>query len=251
MPFKDYRRTSGYGMRNHPDGSGRKFHAGLDMVKLKGGVNAPIEAFVPGQVVYARYAQDGIGLGSFFGNLVVVKDKNGALHLYAHLNSISVKKGQTIAKGQKVGNQGETGNAFGAHLHYEVRPKSEPKFGWVQDPAKRTVNPETYLKNYKGSDRVVQKLVVDGSRGPATIRRWQQFLGTTVDGKLSKTSQAIRAWQTLLNKYAGAKLTVDGKEGPATIRATQKFFGTPQDGKISKVSLMVKELQKFLNSYGQ
>src|SRR5699024_11593394 len=74
-----------------------------------------------------------------------------------------------------------------------------------------------------GEKRVVTKLKVDGYRGKATIKRWQQFLGTTQDGKISKTSHAIKKWQQFLNKYDGAKLKEDGKEGKATIKATQKF----------------------------
>jgi len=250
MPFKDYRVTSKRGWRVHPIHKDRRFHAGIDLVKLKGGTNANIEAFLGGTVLYAGNGVSSTGVGGY-GNVVVIKDGKGKAHVYAHLHSVSVRKGQSVNKGHVIGKQGATGNVTGAHLHYEVRKKSNPSLGWQSNMEQATHDPETYLKNYKEGGRVVQKLVVDGSRGPATIRRWQQFLGTTVDGKLSKTSQAIRAWQTFLNKYAGAKLTVDGKEGPATIRATQKFFGTPQDGKISKVSLMVKELQKFLNKYGQ
>ena len=98
---------------------------------------------------------------------------------------------------------------------------------------------------------MIEKLSVDGRRGGKTIKRFQQFLGTTVDGKLSKPSQAIKAWQTFLNKYGGAKLKVDGYEGTKTIKAGQKFFGTKQDGVISNVSNYVKELQRFLNNYGR
>src|SRR5699024_5952581 len=120
-------------------------------------------------------------------------------------------------------------------------------------PENSTYNPTDYLRKNtsKGSGRVVVNLKVDGKRGPETIRRWQQFLGTPQDGELSKVSTAIKAWQRFLNKYAIAKLKVDGVEGPATIKATQKFFGTPVDGVISSTSIMVKELQRFLNNYGR
>lgn len=250
MPFKDYRRTSSYGWRIHPIDKVRKFHAGIDLVKLKGGVNANVEAFVGGQVLYAGNGVSGTGVGGY-GNVVVIRDNKGAAHLYAHLHSVAVKTGQTVKAGQVIGKQGATGNVTGAHLHYEVRKKSSPSLGWTNKPESSTVDPTQYLNNYKGSDRVVRKLVVDGKRGQKTIDRWQQFLGTTRDGKISKPSQLIMAWQTFLNKYGGAKLKVDGYEGTKTIRATQKFFGTPQDGVISDTSLMVKALQQFLNNYGQ
>src|SRR5699024_3927470 len=134
---------------------------------------------------------------------------------------------------------GATGKVTGSSLHYEVRNKNN-----------LAVDPIKYI-NSKGDKRVVTKLKVDGYRGTATITRWQQFLGTPQDGKISKTSTMIKKWQEFLNQYGGSKLKVDGIEGKATIKATQKFLGTYQDGVISKPSNMVKALQRFLNEYGQ
>jgi hypothetical protein len=58
--------------------------------------------------------------GSAYG-LHVVIETNGVRHLYAHLSAASVSVGQTVAKGQKVGAVGSTGNSTGPHLHYEER----------------------------------------------------------------------------------------------------------------------------------
>ncbi|KZE37557.1 hypothetical protein AV656_13450 [Bhargavaea cecembensis] len=64
-----------------------------------------------------------------FGNRVVVDHGNGYTTLYAHLESISVKPGQKLAQGQKLGVMGNTGNSTGVHLHFEVR-----KNGQLIDP---------------------------------------------------------------------------------------------------------------------
>src|SRR5699024_1721082 len=248
MVFSGYRVTSNYGWRIHPIHNTKKFHAGIDLVKSH---NAIIKAFMGGTVLYAGYGVSGTGVGGF-GNVVVIKDKNGRAHVYAHLNSVLVKKGQAVSKGSNIGRQGATGQVTGSHLHYEIRKKSSPSLGWTSNQENSTLNPTNYIKNSgNGSDRMIEKLSVDGRRGVKTIKRFQQFLGTTVDGKLSKPSQAIKKWQTFLNKYGGAKLKVDGYEGTKTIKAGQKFFGTKQDGVISNVSNYVKELQKFLNNYGR
>lgn len=55
-----------------------------------------------------------------YGNYVVVNHNNGYETLYAHLSSISVSAGQTVAQGQKLGIMGTTGRSTGIHLHFEV-----------------------------------------------------------------------------------------------------------------------------------
>jgi len=41
--------------------------------------------------------------------------------LYGHLSSVNVSNGQTVSKGQVIGYSGNTGNSYGAHLHFEVK----------------------------------------------------------------------------------------------------------------------------------
>src|SRR5699024_6486264 len=242
-----YRITSNYGWRNHPDGSGRKFHAGIDIVWYH---KAPIKPFIEGKVIYSGVGKKGTGVGGY-GNVVVVEDIFKRAHVYAHLDSVNVKVNEFVSINDTIGYQGDTGKfVTGSHLHYEIRKKSSPSLGWTRQQENSTINPNNSIKN-KGSGRVVVTLKVDGKRGQATIKRWQQFLGTPVDGKLSKPSTAIKTWQTFLNKYGGANLKVDGYEGVKTIKAGQKFFGTKQDGVISNVSAYIKALQTFLNNYGR
>jgi murein DD-endopeptidase MepM/ murein hydrolase activator NlpD len=91
---------------------GNRFHSGIDIVA---GSGTPVGAAAAGKVSFAGFAPGG------WGNLVVV---NGASHvqtLYAHLSSISVRKGQTVSTGTRVGLVGATGDATGPHLHFEVR----------------------------------------------------------------------------------------------------------------------------------
>ena len=54
-----------------------------------------------------------------FGRYVVIKHASGYRTLYAHLDSFTVSVGQSVAKGEKIGVMGTTGNSSGVHLHFE------------------------------------------------------------------------------------------------------------------------------------
>ena len=78
--------------------------AGVD---LAGMPNTPINANIEGEVIFA-------GENGGWGNQVKVKDSEGNVHQYSHLNGIGVKVGDTISKGTKIGLMGNTGAVMGA-----------------------------------------------------------------------------------------------------------------------------------------
>lgn len=259
MPFKDYRQTSAYGFRTDTK-TGKKgtFHAGIDLVKS---YKALINAFTAGTVVYAGFGNKGSGLGGY-GNVVLVKDKNGRGQLYAHLDSVSVKNGQSIKNGQVIGRQGATGQVTGSHLHYEVRKTISPSHGWTNNKSASTINPTSYIKSF------YSVLTVDGKWGNATTKALQRYFGTVVDGFLSdqtrnpitnalygttvkfgngkKGSLVIKALQS---KLGGLKK--DGLLGPLTIGKLQNHLNMKVvDSKLSRPSAVVKESQKRLNAGG-
>lgn len=57
--------------------------------------------------------------------MIMIDHGGGWITLYAHLSRISVSIGQYIETGQKIGNMGQTGNATGYHLHFEVHKNGE------------------------------------------------------------------------------------------------------------------------------
>lgn len=133
--FSAYRITSPYGWRVR---SGKnEFHAGIDLVKGLPGEKSSLPAFVPGTVTWAKWGNTGTGYGGY-GNVVAIRDKNGFTHVYGHLDSINVREGMKVEKGQIVGRQGTTGASDGVHLHFEVRRE-----GWNTH-----VNPGEYLASY-------------------------------------------------------------------------------------------------------
>ncbi len=94
---------------------GRK-HEGID---ISARYNSHIVAAESGVVVYA-----GSQLGSY-GKIVVIGHSGGFFTVYAHANSLHVKTGQTVYRGQVIAKIGSTGRSTGPHLHFEVRSQSK------------------------------------------------------------------------------------------------------------------------------
>jgi len=86
-------------------------HFGID---LEGEEGDAVVAADNGVVVYAGWNNWG------YGYMVVINHGNGWQTLYAHLNVIYVSCGQSIEQGTALGAIGATGNATGAHLHFEM-----------------------------------------------------------------------------------------------------------------------------------
>ena len=105
------------------------YWGGHPAVDIAGWLGAPVTAADAGYVVLA-----GGGWNSGYGNYVIVDHGNGFTTLYAHLNSVFVKPGETVSRGQQVGTMGNTGNSTGPHLHFEIRYDGVP------------YNPAGYLK---------------------------------------------------------------------------------------------------------
>lgn len=102
---------SGFGYRVHPIYKKRRMHYGIDFNAPK---NTSIQATGAGEVIVAGNRRDG------YGNCVIVDHGFGFQTLYAHMEKISVKKGQKVTRGETLGLIGSTGRSTGAHLHYEV-----------------------------------------------------------------------------------------------------------------------------------
>ena len=109
MPYS--RRTSGFGMREHPIFHTQRAHMGVDYAAPTG---APVISVADGVVVES-------GFSGGFGNMVVVQHNARQSTVYAHLSRIGVRKGQSIKQGDNLGAVGSTGWATGPHLHFEFR----------------------------------------------------------------------------------------------------------------------------------
>lgn len=88
-------------------------HLGIDIAANEGD---PVFAAGTGVVTMA---QGGYNYG--YGNVVQIDHGNGYVTVYAHLSQINVSVCESVGQGTLIGLAGSTGNAFGAHLHFEVR----------------------------------------------------------------------------------------------------------------------------------
>jgi murein DD-endopeptidase MepM/ murein hydrolase activator NlpD len=106
----------GYGNRIHPVFGYFHFHPGDDITTDQG---TPIKAAGAGTVMLAEYS-------STAGNYIKINHGNGFTTVYMHCSKLRVSVGQTVTKGQLIGNVGSTGTSTGPHLHFEIRLYGEP-----------------------------------------------------------------------------------------------------------------------------
>ncbi len=122
LPVKSaFRYTSGFGRR------WGRMHKGTDFAAP---IGTPVYATGDGVVTKADW-------GTGYGRVVYIQHDFGLETRYAHLSKIRVKKGQRVARGQRIGDMGNSGRSTGSHLHYEIRVGG------------RAINPMTYIKAAK------------------------------------------------------------------------------------------------------
>jgi len=120
-PVDNYHFTSGFGKRRDPINGRMAMHKGVD---LAGWPKTPVYATAPGVVTKA-------GRDGRYGKIVEIDHGCGVSTRYAHLYSISVKKGEEVSHRHKIGRLGNTGRSTGPHVHYEILINGEQV-----DPAK-------------------------------------------------------------------------------------------------------------------
>jgi murein DD-endopeptidase MepM/ murein hydrolase activator NlpD len=109
--------SSPYGLRFmgfNPD-----IHKGVDIPVP---VGTPVHAMKSGRVEFAGEMRG-------YGNVIVLSHGSNVRSIYAHLSKISVKTGDRVKGRQEIALSGQSGNASGPHLHFEVE-----RWGRQEDP---------------------------------------------------------------------------------------------------------------------
>lgn len=144
-PLKEYTITSQYGYRSALN----DYHYGVD---LDAGYGATI--YSPTDATVEKASSTCPGNGGFLGNQCPFKDFYGAGNyvllkqeqkkqtiyiMMCHMDTVNVQTGQKVKKGQKIGNQGHSGNSTGSHLHLEFR--TNKLMGYMDG----TLDPNKYI----------------------------------------------------------------------------------------------------------
>ncbi len=125
--------TSAFGLRWQ---GGPDLHRGVDLQVDEG---TPIQAMAGGRVRFA-------GTMAGFGHVVWLDHEGDAISVYAHLSRIDVSTGDRVVRGAVVGLSGQSGNATGPHLHFEVwraGREVDPVLalgGWPKPASERSVS---------------------------------------------------------------------------------------------------------------
>lgn len=99
-----------------------------DGINIKAAKGTPVKAADTGTIAYAGNELKG------FGNLILIKHTDGWVTAYAHNDTIKVRKGQNVTRGETIATVGATGGVSQPQLHFETRA------------GKKALNPQTYLQ---------------------------------------------------------------------------------------------------------
>lgn len=248
----------------------RPYHAGTDVANNQG---TALWAARAGTVVgvrtnsYPGDPREGL-LPGRTGNAVLIEHSGGYLTYYGHMHTVSVSNGQSVSGGAQLGTMGETGNATGPHVHFELHVSGTPT-----DPQAFLANQGVTLGTggsgggWPAIDEpdsgwrvyVIQHLLTahgistlaDGDFGPGTtasVKSFQSDNGLVTDGqvgpytwpqliievKQGSSGSSAKAAQVALNAN-GADLLVDGDFGSVSdsaARAYQQNNGLHVDGEV-------------------
>lgn len=99
-----------------------------DGINISANLGTSVKAAENGVVAYAGNEIKGMG------NLIIVQHSDGWMTVYAHLNSMNVRRGAKVVVGQPIGTVGKTGKVDKPQLHFEIRKGT------------KSYNPTQYLK---------------------------------------------------------------------------------------------------------
>lgn len=150
------------------------------------------------------------GFTATAGNYIIITHPNGQETNYSHLSQVSVRNGQQVKQGQKIGVKGSTGNSTGIHLHFEIsKGRWTNSYSNKLDPLLHFIDPIT-KEIQEMLIKLGYEITADGIYGNATITavaQYQKNKKMLVDGYAGRGTHAALKAET-----ANMVAAVDKKE---------------------------------------
>ena len=200
--------SAGYGATDNSGiwASTGNTHTGTDYAVAKG---------TPVTFAYADGIVSQVDINSDYGTSVMIDHADGTQTLYGHLSERSVKVGDAVKLGQRIGKSGDSGNANGPHLHFEMRKgKNNP------------VDPSKYMTG-NGSTNALLNMGYT-----STIPTSADLLSTTSSSssKSSKSSSTSNSSANLSTPYVGSGNYAKNALDDQTLRTTLTTAGFSGQG---------------------
>ena len=171
-----------------------------DIIALEGGI---VEEVVK-NVKYTDHSSSGL---STYGNYVKIRQNDGKSALYAHMEygSIPVNLGDYVEKGAIIGTMGQTGNAYGNHLHLEIKDGN----GNRENPVVSLTTPSENVNNQEVSNEMVQK-EVEAREVVQTIEVEDTVSKKSINNSPKNKKNSIQNFEYLSNQSYSDGSIVDG-----------------------------------------
>ena len=228
--------TSDYKDRNKD-----REHKGIDLIG-KGKSIDNVIAIASGKVITSKYSKTA-------GNYVEIEHANKYITRYLHMkdNSLKVKKGDYVTKGEILGTMGNTGNSRGAHLHFAVlNPKLVPvdPLPYLLGEKDFGENEEDYFKSFVKNVQKIIGVKVDGIPGPNTLNKT-----ITISSKTNNKHPLVLVLQNYLLYLGYDEVGIpDGIAGSRFTKAVKRFQlenACVSDGVITKKQKTWQKLLKL------
>ncbi len=176
-----FRVTSPFGYRTL-NGS-QDYHRGIDVVGVD---SKEIRTVRGGLVVSSQIITDKSNRTWEWGNYVCILGDDGMYYYYCHMAKRCATRGQTVAAGDVIGIEGNTGYSFGSHCHFEVRQAD----GTSINPAPYLGIPNA-LGEYCGEENEMEDEETDGTKFK---EMWNEMRKDLQDNDAGQWSEEARAW---------------------------------------------------------
>lgn len=172
-----------------------KNHKGADLIPKSTSETPNILAYDEGTVIFTgNVSGEATSGNAAMGTCVAIKHPDGKLTRYQHMkyNSLKVKKGDKVKKGQVLGLYGRptTGNSSGCHLHFDISLPSKPSVDYVKgsfcNETRYYVNPIPYLTK-KASSGSTDTAASEGNKYKVTATKLNVRKGPGTGYSVAKT----------------------------------------------------------------